>query len=220
MILSFTHSCISRLSGRQRAGCQRSLLKTVFLFTHQNTENIPSNELSLPSPPKNKDPGSHSEQRLPYSRLPNCMASWCADDNAITRISVSAESSLAAVVPRPSLSLSVWGWNKASPWNRWVRSFPFFLGGWYETWLSDTDRTRSPCAEWGLLFDFIYPIWGEDMHLHPGLSRVHKMHEMAASSSVLTSRRSTGSFCSHFVALIFLRDYFRPSFLFFFDFSS
>lgn len=57
------------------------------------------------------------------------MVSWCADDNAITRISVSAESSLAAVVPRPSLSLSVWSWNKASPWNRWVRSFPFFGRG-------------------------------------------------------------------------------------------
>lgn len=33
-----SHSCVSRLSGRQCGGCQRSLLIAVFLFTHQNTE--------------------------------------------------------------------------------------------------------------------------------------------------------------------------------------
>ena len=43
-------------------------LKAVFIFTHQNTENIGSNELFLP--PKNKDPSCHSEQRVLHSCLP------------------------------------------------------------------------------------------------------------------------------------------------------
>lgn len=69
-----SHSCISRLSGRQCGGCQCWLLKAVFLFTHQNTESISSNELSLP--PKNKDPGCHSVQRVLHSCLPTV---WWAD---------------------------------------------------------------------------------------------------------------------------------------------
>lgn len=70
----YSHSCISRLSGRQCGGCQWWLLKAVFLFTHQNIENISSNELSLP--PKNKDPGCHSVQCVLHSCLPTV---WWAD---------------------------------------------------------------------------------------------------------------------------------------------
>lgn len=36
-----SHSCVSRLSGRQCAGFQLRLLIAVFLFTHQNTEQHP-----------------------------------------------------------------------------------------------------------------------------------------------------------------------------------
>lgn len=64
----FSHSCTSRLSGRQCGGCQCWLLKAVFPIYPSKHENISSNELSLL--PKNKDPSCHTERHVLHSCLP------------------------------------------------------------------------------------------------------------------------------------------------------
>lgn len=73
----FPHSCIPRLVGRQCDSCQCRLLMAVFLFTHQNTENINSNELFLPqsikTPAVRVSGTSHTRVCLLYSWL---MCGW------------------------------------------------------------------------------------------------------------------------------------------------
>lgn len=84
-------------------------MKAALLFTHQNIQNISSNELSLPQ--QNKDPSCHSERRVPSPGLP---AVWWADVGMIMPslgLMSLSKSRLTAVVSHPSLSLcgGVWG---------------------------------------------------------------------------------------------------------------
>lgn len=184
----FPHSCISRLSGRQYGGCQCWVLKAVFLFTHQNIENISSNELSLPL--KKKDPSCHSEQHIPHSCLPTV---WWADARMImpSRGLVSLQRAVLLPLSRTHhiLSLSEVK-NKASPWNRWCRSFSL----WYKTWLSDTDRARSSCISWSYLKVFISSLHVcSHLHRRNPPSNVQNVHKFVP---LLMLCRSTDSFCS------------------------
>lgn len=78
--------------------------------------------MSCPSPPREwKELGLSQQAASPTLAPAYCMLSWCADDNAITRISVSCwePSGCRCLAFTPRLKLK----NKAPPWNAWVRSF-------------------------------------------------------------------------------------------------
>lgn len=89
--------------------------------------------MSCPSPPREwKELGLSQRAASPTLAPAYCMQSWCADDNAITRISVSCwEPSgcrcLAPIAFTPRLKLK----NKAPPRNAWVRSFFLLLLLWW-----------------------------------------------------------------------------------------
>lgn len=103
---SFSHSCVSRLSGRHCCGCQCWLFDSSFpIYPSKPWKNISSNELCLPSPAHRPQ---LSQQAASRTRVPAyCMVGCCVDDNAITRISVFTEGRLATVVSQLSLRLCV-----------------------------------------------------------------------------------------------------------------
>lgn len=83
-----------------------AIMKAALLFTHQKSQNIPINELSLSQ--QNKDPSCHSERRVLCSGPADSAVGWSGYDNAITGINVSVQKQpncccLARIMIRPGL---------------------------------------------------------------------------------------------------------------------
>lgn len=110
--------------------------------------------MSCPSPPWEwKEPGL-SQRGASHALAPAyCMLSWCADDNAITRISVSRWEPSGCRCLAPIAFTLCLKLKKQSPAAERMSQillsfFFFFFGGgqfWCWTQLSDTDTSRSHC---------------------------------------------------------------------------
>lgn len=209
----FSHSCISRLSGRQCDGCQCWLLKAVFLFTHQNIENISSNELSLP--PKNKDPGCHSEQCVLHSCLPTV---WWADVWMImpSRGLVSLQTAVSLPLSHTHHFHSLSEVKTKAPHE--TDDSDLFCCDMKPDSVTLTEPGLTVLAVFFFWkYTFANTLWSVCM-----LTFALKEHFLIVQNArkfipVLMQCRSTDSFCSLYVALIFEEIIFS---LLFFDFSS
>lgn len=131
--------------GSSAVAVSAATMKAALLFTPQNIQNISSNELSLSQ--QNKDPSCHSERRVPSPGLP---AVWLADVGMIIpspELMSLFKSCLTAVISH-RLYCVCGVKNKAWPRMHDSDLFFFFFQFlcfllWYESWLSDTNWTRS-----------------------------------------------------------------------------